>query len=84
MQAVGGAKEGSRTMCDALLAGTAYLSSTSGNATMADLAKAVRAGAEKAKAMPGVLGRSGYLGDKVVGLPEPGCELAALIFEKLC
>lgn len=81
MMEVGGAKKGTRTMVDALLEGMVFLTQSNGIPTVGKLAKFVREGADQAKQLPGVLGRSGYLGDKCIGLPEPGCELAALLFE---
>ena len=81
MMEVGGAKKGMRTMIDALVAGEEYLSAGSADdKTLEDLGKAVRAGSDAAKALPGGLGRSGYLEQSVVvGKPEPGCELTSLI-----
>merc|ERR1740117_117259 len=59
MMEVGGAKKGMRTMIDALVAGEEYLSAGSADdKTLADLGKAVRAGSDAAKALPGGLGRS--------------------------
>jgi hypothetical protein len=77
---VGGAQKGDRTMIDALTLGDEYLQAQGENATLEGLAKATRKGADYAKTLRGSLGRSGYLGDKVIGLPEPGCELVALLF----
>lgn len=79
MKNIGEAQKGDRTMVDALEAGLEYIKGAS-PMNLADLAKATRAGADHAKTLQASKGRSAYLGDKVVGLAEPGCELAAHIF----
>lgn len=48
-----------------------------------ELSKVVRVAADQAKDLLAQKGRSAYLGDKVKGLAEPGCELVAHIFSKL-
>lgn len=81
MMEIGGAEKGNRTMVDALIFGQEYIIDLK-NPNEFDLNKFkqnIRDGAEFAKQLPGGLGRSGYLNEKVIGLPEPGCELAAII-----
>lgn len=85
MMNIGEAQAGDRTMVDALAAGMDYLrgldKADPAALSLADLAKATRAGADHAKTLQASKGRSAYLGDKVLGLPDPGCELVALIFQ---
>jgi hypothetical protein len=79
MMSVGGAEKGDRTMVDALIFGQEYLKANL-NFDMGKLSEAVRAGADYAKTIQAKKGRSAYLDDQVIGKPDPGCELAALIF----
>ena len=78
MMKVGGAEKGDRTMVDALIFGQEYLAK--GELDFQKLAEATRAGAEYAKSITANKGRSAYIGDQVIGKPDPGCELTALIF----
>lgn len=80
---VGGAEVGDRTMVDALApAADAYRSSLGGGASWPEaLAAAADAAAAGAAATAGIrarLGRSSYLGDRVIGHPDPGAQAVAL------
>jgi hypothetical protein len=78
---VGGALKGDRTMVDALITGQEYLDK--GELDYQKLADATRAGADYAKTITASKGRSAYVGDQVIGKPDPGAELVALIFLSL-
>ncbi len=80
---LGGASRGDRTMLDALLpAAEAFSAAVDSGKTTADaLREAADAAAEGAKAtvrMKPRRGRSSYLGDRVLGLPDPGAEAVAV------
>lgn len=84
IQKYGGAKEGSRTMLDALLpAGRAVGEPTAADSGAALIAKAARAaedGAENTKKISTkqAFGRSGYVGEEFgAGVPDPGAMAAA-------
>jgi dihydroxyacetone kinase len=74
---LGGAKPGDRTMLDALApAAAAVTRLAAGNAKLAEILEAAAAAAEQGAAatadMAPRLGRSSYLGDRVLGIPDPG------------
>ena len=48
-----------------------------------DLTTAVKSGADYAKTQKASKGKGAYLGVKVVGMPDPACEMIAFIFETL-
>ncbi|MGX6601871.1 dihydroxyacetone kinase subunit DhaL [Micromonosporaceae bacterium Da 78-11] len=80
---VGGASSGDRTMVDALdPAATTFADRLTAGATWRDaLSAAVQAATRGAAATAGVrarLGRSSYLGDRVLGHPDPGAQAVAL------
>jgi dihydroxyacetone kinase len=80
---LGGAARGDRTMLDALLpAADAFAGAVaSGVGPVEALRGAARAAAEGAKATASMKprrGRSSYLGDRVLGLPDPGAEAVAV------
>jgi dihydroxyacetone kinase len=80
---LGGAARGDRTMLDALLPATEAFSAAldSGKTTGDALRAAAAAAAEGAKAtarMKPRRGRSSYLGERVLGLPDPGAEAVAV------
>jgi len=77
MQELGGAKAGDRTMLDALLpaAGAIEQAAARGDDATAILRAAIaaaEAGVEATKAMQPRLGRSSYVGERVLGHPDPG------------
>jgi ATP-dependent dihydroxyacetone kinase len=83
VRAVGGAEVGDRTMVDALApAADAFGTALDGGAGWAEaLAAAVDAATAGAAATAGIrarLGRSSYLGDRVIGHPDPGAQAVAL------
>lgn len=82
VQEYGGAREGDRTMLDALLPAVAVLSS---GGTMAEAAVAARDGAERTAALEVArAGRSGYLrADVLRGVADPGAVAVALVLEAL-
>jgi dihydroxyacetone kinase len=80
---LGGAQPGDRTMLDALVpASDAFRAAIAAGRTTAealrDAADAAGAGARASAAMPPRRGRSSYLGDRVLGHPDPGAEAVAV------
>ncbi len=81
---LGGAKPGDRTMLDALYPFVAALKSAGANASREVLEAAVeeaKRGAEATARMTPRLGRSSYLGDRVIGHADPGATAVALWLE---
>jgi dihydroxyacetone kinase len=73
---VGGAQPGDRTLIDALH--PAVFDGDADRASLdADAVQAAFDGAQSTAQMQGRRGRSSYLGDKVVGVPDPGALAAA-------
>jgi dihydroxyacetone kinase len=82
---LGGAAAGDRTMLDALLPAADALNAagqTAADAVRA-AAKAAAAGARSTANMTASRGRSSYLGDRVLGHPDPGAEAVAVILAAL-
>ena len=80
---LGGARLGDRTMLDALIpASEAFRTAIKAGQPLADVlrvtAEAARRGAQATTTMPPRRGRSSYLGDRVLGHPDPGAEAVAL------
>ncbi|WP_182084129.1 dihydroxyacetone kinase subunit DhaL [Aureimonas sp. ME7] len=71
---IGDARQGDRTMLDALLPAAERLA---GGADLSDAAGAAQAGAEATARIPPRRGRSSYLGSRVLGIPDPGAEAVA-------
>ncbi len=82
VQEYGGAREGDRTMLDALVPAIAVLA---GDGTLAEAAVAARDGAERTAALEVArAGRSGYLrADVLRGVADPGAVAVALVLEAL-
>lgn len=82
---VGGARPGDRTLVDALQPAVDALVAGSGTtvAHVAAAARAARAGVFATAQMKPALGRSSYLGDRAIGVPDPGAEAVAVAFEAL-
>ena len=81
---LGGAKPGDRTMLDALYPFVAALKSAGADASREVLEAAVKEakrGAEATARMTPRLGRSSYLGDRVIGHADPGATAVALWLE---
>jgi triose/dihydroxyacetone kinase / FAD-AMP lyase (cyclizing) len=81
ISAIGGARPGDRTMLDALDPFIKSLKSARGNATREVLLAAVEAaegGVEATAQMKPRLGRSSYLGERVLGCPDPGARAVAI------
>lgn len=78
----GGAREGSRTMLDALFPASAAMGSA---ANMEEAAKAAREGADATAAMDHAeAGRSNYLSKEVLkGTPDPGAVAVAVVLEAM-
>lgn len=72
---IGGAGRGDRTMLDALLPASEALSRGLGIAVAADAAEE---GAQGTRRVTAQVGRSSYLGDRVLGHPDPGAVACAL------
>jgi dihydroxyacetone kinase len=66
---IGGAHRGDRTMLDGLIPAAETL--TAGG-TLGEAAAAAMAGAESTATTAAAVGRSSYLGDRVLGHPDPG------------
>jgi len=80
---VGGAKVGDRTMVDALApAADAFAAAVDGGANLPEALSAAvgaaTAGAAATADLRARLGRSSYLGDRVLGHPDPGAQAVAL------
>lgn len=80
---VGGAEVGDRTMVDALApAADAFAAALDGGAdgrqALSAAADAAAAGAAATSGIRARLGRSSYLGDRVLGHPDPGAQAVAL------
>ena len=78
---LGGAKPGDRTMLDALDPFVKALKDAGGELSREKLLAAVEAaehGAEATAQMKPRLGRSSYLGDRVLGHPDPGAKAVAI------
>jgi dihydroxyacetone kinase len=80
---LGGARPGDRTMLDALIpAAEAFRAALNAGQGLADAlrltAEAARRGAQATATMAPRRGRSSYLGERVLGHPDPGAEAAAL------
>lgn len=85
---LGGAAPGDRTMLDALVpAAAAFQGGVSSGGSRADaLRSAADAAAEGVRATAKMLprrGRSSYLGERVLGYPDPGAEAVAVILDAL-
>ena len=78
---LGGAKPGDRTMLDALDPFVKFLEDARGELSRENLVAAVEAaerGAEATAHLKPRLGRSSYLGDRVLGHPDPGAQAVAI------
>lgn len=78
VMSIGGAAVGDRTMVDALAPAADALR---GGATPAEAAAAARAGAEATADTTAQLGRSSYIGDRALGVPDPGAVAVAILLE---
>lgn len=85
MMELGGASPGDRTMLDALVPAADAFSAAQGDAAtrIATMHEAAAAGAEATRAMQPRLGRSSYLGERVIGHPDPGAVAVAIWMEAL-
>ena len=78
---LGGAKPGDRTMLDALVPFVEALKTAQTQSLREAVIGAVKAaehGADKTAEMKPRLGRSSYLGDRVLGYPDPGAKAVAI------
>jgi dihydroxyacetone kinase, phosphoprotein-dependent, L subunit len=78
---LGGAKSGDRTMLDALdpfVKALERAGAGSAREILLDAAEAAQRGAESTAQMKPRLGRSSYLGDRVIGYPDPGAIAIAI------
>lgn len=81
---VGGAGPGDRTMLDALIPAAETFAALAGApgafdpASLGRVAAAAAEGAERTAAMAPRVGRSSYVGDRVIGHKDPGAEAVAL------
>jgi dihydroxyacetone kinase-like protein len=88
VQQLGAAREGDKTMVDALAAATrafgkAIAEGASHNEALDSLAEAADAGAEATVSMQALKGRASYLGPRSVGHEDPGAVSTALILGAL-
>ncbi|HET6217910.1 MAG TPA: dihydroxyacetone kinase subunit DhaL [Acidobacteriaceae bacterium] len=84
---LGGAKPGDRTMLDALDPFAKTLQQGKGGNTRAAMLAAVEAserGVEATAHMKPRLGRSSYLGNRVLGYPDPGAKAISLWLQAVC
>lgn len=77
---LGGAQAGDRTMVDALLPAAAVLAASG---QLADAAFAARKGADATAQMQPRRGRSSYIGERVIGHPDPGAVAVAILIETI-
>ena len=88
VQQLGAAREGDKTMVDALAAATrafskAIAEGASESEALSSLAEAAEAGAEATIPMQALKGRASYLGPRSVGHEDPGAVSTALILGAL-
>ena len=88
VQQLGAAREGDKTMVDALAAATrafskAVAEGASESEALGSLAQAAEAGAEATVSMQALKGRASYLGPRSVGHEDPGAVSTALILGAL-
>ncbi|MDQ0855703.1 dihydroxyacetone kinase [Arthrobacter sp. V4I6] len=86
VQVVGGAAPGDSTMIDALHPAAQSLAAAGGASAKqrtVDAADAARSGATSTATLKPSLGRSSYVGDRAIGIPDPGAVAVALQFEAL-
>src|SRR6185437_14174563 len=84
---LGGAKPGDRTMIDALAPFVKALKNVGGQTPREVILTAVKDaeyGAEATAWMKPRMGRSSYLGDRVLGYPDPGAKAIALWLRAVC
>ncbi|MBU4464768.1 MAG: dihydroxyacetone kinase subunit DhaK [Actinobacteria bacterium] len=81
VRSVGGAAPGDSTMVDALQPASDAL--TRAAVDVAAAAVAAARGADATAALRPTLGRSSYVGDRALGVPDPGARAIALQFEVL-
>ena len=78
---LGGAKPGDRTMLDAL---DPFVKTLHQGAGLKAAVEAAERGAEATAQMKPRLGRSSYLGDRVLGHPDPGAKAVAIWLRAAC
>jgi triose/dihydroxyacetone kinase / FAD-AMP lyase (cyclizing) len=78
---LGGAKTGDRTMLDAL---DPFVKTLQQGASLKAGVEAAERGAEATAQMKPRLGRSSYLGDRVLGHPDPGAKAVAIWLRAAC
>jgi dihydroxyacetone kinase-like protein len=88
VQQLGAAREGDKTMVDALAAATrafskAVAEGASQDEALQSLAEAAQAGAVATISMQALKGRASYLGPRSVGHEDPGAASSALILAAL-
>lgn len=82
LQELGGAMPGDRTMVDALVpAMKAFEAAATPAERLAAAAVAAREGAEATRNLSARRGRSSYVGDRVIGHPDPGAVAVAIWLE---
>lgn len=82
LQELGGAMPGDRTMVDALVPAMNALAEAGSPAERLEAAaKAAREGAEATRNLAARRGRSSYVGDRVIGHPDPGAVAVAIWLE---
>ena len=85
---LGGAKPGDRTMLDALDPFAKTLQQAAGSKATPDAVlaalEAAERGAEATAQMKPRLGRSSYLGDRVLGYPDPGAKAVSIWLRAAC
>ncbi len=81
---MGGAKPGDRTMLDALDPFVKALKESADERALLGAVEAAERGAEATAQMKPRLGRSSYLGDRVLGYPDPGAKAVAIWLHAAC
>jgi dihydroxyacetone kinase len=75
---VGGAQEGDRTMLDALVP---FLRTWSAGGSPQEALEAARAGTAATASVTARVGRSSYVGDRALGIPDPGAQAVVVWLE---
>ncbi len=82
IQKKGGAQIGDRTLIDALEPASSALSE-GGEEMFQKAYEAAKKGAESTKELTPKKGRSFHLGDRILGVPDPGATTVSFIFEAI-
>eukprot|EP01130_Rhizamoeba_saxonica_P015155 TRINITY_DN6745_c0_g1_i2.p1 TRINITY_DN6745_c0_g1~~TRINITY_DN6745_c0_g1_i2.p1 ORF type:complete len:445 (-),score=107.21 TRINITY_DN6745_c0_g1_i2:57-1391(-) len=85
---LGNSEEGMRTMLDSLYPASRALNEgfeqgKGVKSVLLEASQAAQEGAERSSQIPALRGRSAYLGDRVIGTPDPGAVAMSYIFKEI-